>query len=224
MKDGSQISLQNQNEKSRQNLQIAQTEKGKKSRMKDYLDNQGKNEDYDEESPEADINENSLNAHQRAKMLKIKTKKGGSSDFDDAERSLGRQMRIASSGRNLASADKDAPSRSDHNELASIEDRSFDPDHEPRKEGTMKMKHSPSVAEIVPNIDGLSEGASIGNERSLKRGSVPRSPARIIQQHVTDNEDDSDYRSLNRDSKNTRSNRKLKPNVGYQNNKILKVV
>ena len=61
--DGSQISLQNQNEKSRQNLQIAQTEKGKKSRMKDYLDNQAKNEDYDEESPEADINENSLNAH-----------------------------------------------------------------------------------------------------------------------------------------------------------------
>jgi hypothetical protein len=48
--------------------------------------------------------------------------------------------------------------------LASIEDRSFDPDHEPRKEGSMKMKHSPSVVEIglLPNIDGLSDGASIG--------------------------------------------------------------
>jgi len=80
-------------------------------------------------------------------------------------------MRLASSGKNRS--DKDHPSRSDHNELASIEDRSFDPDHEPRKEGSMKMKHSPSVAEILPPInDGLSEGGSIGgmNDKSLKRG------------------------------------------------------
>lgn len=79
-------------------------------------------------------------------------------------------MRIASSGRNPS--DRENPS--DHNELASIDNRSFDPDHEPRKEGTRNMmKHSPSIAEILPNIDGLSEGASIGNQgdKSLKRGS-----------------------------------------------------
>lgn len=118
-------------------------------------------------------------------------------------------MRIASSGRNgVASDDRDAPSRSDHNEMASVEERSFDPDHEPRKEGSMKMKHSPSVAEIPPN-DGLSEGASNGNERSLKRGSQPGSPGRF-QQQMTDADYDSDYRSLNRDNKNQRSNRILR--------------
>ena len=71
-------------------------------------------------------------------------------------------MRIASSGRNPQ--DEEQPSRSDHNELASIEDRSFDPNHEPRKEGFTKIKHSPSVAEIglIPNMDGLSDGSSIG--------------------------------------------------------------
>lgn len=69
-------------------------------------------------------------------------------------------MRIASSGR--SPSDKELPSRSDHNEMASIDDRSFDPDQEPKKEGSLKMKHSPSVAEILPNIDGLSDGASIG--------------------------------------------------------------
>jgi hypothetical protein len=36
----------------------------------------------------------------------------------------------------------------------------------------MKMKHSPSIAEILPNIEGLSDGASLaGNEKSFKRGS-----------------------------------------------------
>ena len=96
--------------------------------------------------------------------------------------------------------------------MASIDDRSFDPDHEPRKEGSMKMKHSPSVAEILPNIDGLSDGASIvgANEKSLKRGSISRSPGRVMT-HVTDNEDDGENRSLNRDYKHSRSNRKLKP-------------
>ena len=59
-------------------------------------------------------------------------------------------MRIASSGRNPS--DKDLPS--DHNEMASIGDRSFDPDHEPRKEGSLKMKHSPSIAEILPDGGG----------------------------------------------------------------------
>ena len=119
-------------------------------------------------------------------------------------------MRIASSGRNPS--DKDMPS--DHNEMASIDNRSFDPDHEPRKEGTMKMKHSPSIAEILPNIDGLSDGASIGgpNDKGYKRGSQSRSPGRVMQ-HVTNNEDDSNgnYRSLNSDNKGSRSNRKIKP-------------
>lgn len=38
-------------------------------------------------------------------------------------------MRIASSGRNPSE-------KSDVNELGSMDNRSFDPDHEPRKEGT----------------------------------------------------------------------------------------
>ena len=64
-------------------------------------------------------------------------------------------MRIASSGRNPSGKASDA------NEMASVDNRSFDPDHEPRKEGTLKMKHSPSIPEILPTIDGLSEGASM---------------------------------------------------------------
>ena len=58
--------------------------------------------------------------------------------------------------------------------MASIDNRSFDPDHEPRKEGTMKMKHSPSIVEIVPsNMDGMSEGTSITGpgDRNKQRGS-----------------------------------------------------
>lgn len=134
-------------------------------------------------------------------------------------------MRIASSGRNPS--DKENPS--DHNELASIDNRSFDPDHEPRKEGTRNMKHSPSIAEILPNIDGLSDGASIGGagEKSFKRGSQSRSPGRVMA-HATDNEDDSNqnYRSLNSDNKHQRS-RKIKP-IQYGSNQggknMLKVV
>ena len=110
--------------------------------------------------------------------------------------------------------------------MASIGDRSFDPDHEPRKEGTLKMKHSPSIAEIVPDTSGhQSDGASIPG----KRGSLSRSPQRVMQ-HVTDNEDDSNanYRSLNGDSKHTRSNRKIKPIQYGMNNaggkQMLKVV
>jgi len=128
-------------------------------------------------------------------------------------------MRIASSGRNPS--EKEQPS--DLNEMVSIENKSFDPDHEPRKEGTIKMKHSPSIAEIMP--DGLSEGNSYDRN---KRGSQSRSPGRVVA-HITDNDDDSNanYRSLNSDNKiNRSSNRKIKP-VGYQINNsknILKVV
>ena len=69
-------------------------------------------------------------------------------------------------------SDKDGPSRSEHNEFASIDDKSIDPDAEPRKEGANRIKHSPSVAELLPNIDGLSDGGSIGNnqnDNSLRR-------------------------------------------------------
>ena len=130
------------------------------------------------------------------------TRKGQNfDDNDDAaetrnSKKLNNHMRIASSGKNPSDI------KSDHNEMASIEDRSFDPDHEPRKEGSMKMKHSPSVAEILPPIiDGLSEGGSIGgmNEKSLKRGSNSRSPGRMKAPHMTDNEEE-EY-SLNRDNK-----------------------
>ena len=88
-------------------------------------------------------------------------------------------MRIASSGRNPS--DKEQPSRSEQNELASIDDRSFDPDQEPKKEGFLKMKHSPSVVEIQQDAGGLSDGASIGNknERSNRKGSI-KSPNRIM--------------------------------------------
>ena len=125
-------------------------------------------------------------------------------------------MRIASSGRNPS--DKEQPS--DHNELASIDNRSLDPDHEPRKEGMMKMKHSPSIAEInMPNIGEMSDGTSLGagNEKSFKRGSQSRSPNRVMS-HITDNEEESNanYRSLNSDNKHTRSNRKMKP-IQYGN-------
>lgn len=85
-------------------------------------------------------------------------------------------MRIASSGRNPS--DKEQPSRSEQNELASIDDRSFDPDQEPKKEGFLKMKHSPSVVEIQQDAAGLSDGASIGRERGRK-GSL-NSPKRLV--------------------------------------------
>ena len=70
-------------------------------------------------------------------------------------------MRIASSGPNPS--DKEKPSRSEHHEIASVEERSLDPDHEPRKEGTHKMKQSPSVIEIGQN-DMFSDGASLGGD------------------------------------------------------------
>jgi hypothetical protein len=119
-------------------------------------------------------------------------------------------MRIASQG--MVHSDKDGPSRSDHNELASIDDKSFDPDAEPRKEGTNRIKHSPSVAELLPNIDGLSDGGSIGgspNENSLKRNQTKSKSPRGLVGNILDNEDDGDMRTLNRDNKHSRSNRKL---------------
>jgi hypothetical protein len=111
----------------------------------------------------------------------------------------------------MVHSEKDGPSRSDHNELASIDDKSFDPDAEPRKEGSNRIKHSPSVAELLPNIDGLSDGGSIGgspNDISLKRGQNPSKSPRVFN-NITDNEDDGDMRTLNRDNKHSRSNRKL---------------
>jgi len=53
-------------------------------------------------------------------------------------------MRIGSSGRNPSEK------QSEGIEIGSMDNRSIDPDHEPRKEGTHKMKHSPSIAEILP--------------------------------------------------------------------------
>jgi hypothetical protein len=88
----------------------------------------------------------------------------------------------------------------------------------------MKMKHSPSVAEILPNIDGLSDGASIGgnNDKSLKRGSLTRSPGRVIAHMPTDNEEDRDagYGSLNKGNKLQKSDKRLKPGSYINQNKI----
>ena len=110
-------------------------------------------------------------------------------------------MRIASQG--MVQSDKDGPSRSDHNELASIDDKSFDPDTEPRKEGN-RIKHSPSVAELLPNIDGLSDGGSIGgspNDHSLKRNQIKSRSPRGLVGNILEGDDDGDLRGLNRDNK-----------------------
>lgn len=118
-------------------------------------------------------------------------------------------MRIASSGRNPSEKEM----VSDQNDMGSIENKSFDPDHEPRKEGTVKMKGSPSIGEI--HTEGMSEVNSIGAiDRGKQRGSQSRSPGRVVA-HITDADDDSNanYRSLNSDNKNINrnSNRKIKP-------------
>jgi hypothetical protein len=64
--------------------------------------------------------------------------------------------------------------------LASIDDRSFDPDQEPKKEGFLKMKHSPSVVEIQNDAGQLSDGASIGNiNERVRKGSL-KSPGRLV--------------------------------------------
>lgn len=75
-------------------------------------------------------------------------------------------MRIASQGGPINYSDRDnhKRTRSDNPiELNSIEgDRSLDPDHEPRKEGTiMQLKQSPSVIEIgAMNNDGMQSDPS----------------------------------------------------------------
>lgn len=160
-------------------------------------------------------------------------------------------MRIASQGApnmNHVSSEKKQTRSSDPGNLRvefnSVEgDRSLDPDHEPRKEGTVKnMKHSPSVVEIGGMDAGLqSDGNSlVGDERSFRKGSQSKSPvqgARIhgLHGHITESDDDYASRggnSLTRDNKHTRSNRKIKPmynhNLGVAGNQgskaMLKVV
>ena len=69
--------------------------------------------------------------------------------------------------------------RSDHRvELNSLEgdNKSLDPDHEPRKEGTAikQLKQSPSVIEIGAD-GGHSDAPSLGGHESKKQGSS-RSP------------------------------------------------
>ena len=88
------------------------------------------------------------------------------------------------------------------------------------------MKPSPSVIEVGLNNDMFSEGASLGGdgERSQKRGSNSRNPPN---RHISlPSNDEEDYgRSLNRDNKHTRSNRKIKPMYGIgANGNMLKVV
>jgi len=97
-------------------------------------------------------------------------------------------------------------------DMGSMDNRSIDPDHEPRKEGTHKMKHSPSITEILPTQphDGNSENASIAKGN---RGSQSRSPGRVVA-GVTDIDDGSDnnFRNINSGHKGERnSGRKIKP-------------
>jgi hypothetical protein len=66
---------------------------------------------------------------------------------------------------------------------------------------------SPSVVEIPQNVDGFSEGASIGNINDKRKASQTKSPGRLIS-NITDTEDD-EYRSLNREKGNLGSNRKI---------------
>lgn len=165
-----------------------------KSRLQDYLDSQAaiNDEMYDDDDAILDNTEN------RGRIIKLNNEKD-------------KHLRIASSGRNHS--DKEIPS--EKNEMISMDDRSFDPDHEPRKEGTIKIKHSPSIAEILPTNEGMSEGASLSapGDRKAPRGSQSRSPGRVMNQ-ITDIDEDSNknYRSLNSDNKgNQKSQRKIKP-------------
>jgi len=89
-------------------------------------------------------------------------------------------MRIASQGgplNNYSDRDNHKRTRSDNPiEINSIEgDRSLDPDHEPRKEGTVKqIKQSPSVVEIGGINDGgvQSDPSNAGDgDKSFRKGS-----------------------------------------------------
>lgn len=133
------------------------------------------------------------------------------------------------------------------NEINSIEgEKSLDPDHEPRKEGSAikQVKQSPSVIEIGGLNDGgmKSDPSNAGDkDNSFRKGSQSRSPNQRIPGRPahpnfgTDQSDDDlgysgNGRSLNRENKHTRSTRKIKPmypipNSQVGNNKnILKVV
>jgi hypothetical protein len=118
------------------------------------------------------------------------------------------QMRIASSGRNPS--DKEQHSRSDHNEIGSIDNGSFDPDQEPRKEGSPKIRINASIGEQLPDLSAMSDGASIGHNNLNRKGSV-KSPNRAMQ-NITDNDDD-DYHQLNTNPSkgNLSTNRKIVP-------------
>lgn len=110
-----------------------------------------------------------------------------------------------------------------------MDNKSFDPDHEPKKEGTINIKHNPSIKELLPTNEGMSEGATMSNpaERKQVRGSQSRSPGRAMNQ-ITDVDEDSNnnFRSLNSDNKNGKnSNRKIKPiQYGNPGGKVLKLV
>lgn len=77
------------------------------------------------------------------------------------------------------------------------------------------MKHSPSIAEILPTQEGMSENASIGatgDRGKNQRGSQSRSPGRLIAGMADIEEGSDNYRSLNSDNKNNKqSNRKILP-------------
>ena len=108
--------------------------------------------------------------------------KGMGGDYDE------RQMKIASSGRNAANTDKDLGS--DNNDMASMDNKSFDPDHEPRKEGGLGMKHSPSLPEISKNMEGMSEVPTTGADRKGNRNQS-RSPNARLNQQMNDADGDS---------------------------------
>ena len=139
-------------------------------------------------------------------------------------------MRIASQGGPINYSDNIKRTRSDNPiENNSIEgDRSIDPDHEPRKEGSiMQLKQSPSVIEIGGMNDGLqSDPSQAGEGDKSFRNPQSRSPATRILAGGSD--DDPAQRSLNRYTKNTSSSRKIKPMYPITNkqgsNQILKVV
>lgn len=102
------------------------------------------------------------------------------SDLENTGDHTNKIMRIASSG-----------GPSDHrNDVNSLEgdNRSLDPDHEPRKEGnpSKNMKQSPSVIEINGVVDGhQSDVPSVGGDgdKSLIKN---RSPGSRIPNQMTD--------------------------------------
>ena len=202
-----------------------------KSRLKDYQDNP----DGDEEG------DNSIEGGGGAGQAKLPkgakgqrgqkaTGKGAGADVEGTG-DQAQIIRIASQGGPKGNNYSDSPhakrTRSENpNEVNSIEgDRSLDPDHEPRKEGSVvqmkQMKPSPSVVEIGGDGGLQSDPSNAGdNDKSMRKGSQGRSPAsrlpgRPAHPHqFTDQSDDDlggQHRGLNRDNKHTRSTRKIKP-------------